>query len=200
MRQRAAIRHSLLLLLAAVLAGCVSRSPAPSLYQLTALAPQTATAGAAALALAIGPAQLPRVLERSQILRRASDHRLEQSEFERWAGPLDRELLRVLGDNLARLLGTERISVYPATPPFPVDYRVTLEVQQFDGVLGEAVTLRARWMLLGGEHGRAVAVRQFERRQEVHGRDYEAFVRAHSEALAALGEAIAATLAELTPR
>jgi uncharacterized lipoprotein YmbA len=149
------------------------------------------------MALAVGPAHLPRILDRTQIVTRASANRLEISEFQRWGGPLDRELLRVLGDNLGRLLGTDRVSVYPAEPAFPVDYRITLEVQQFDGVPGEAVTLRSRWTILEPRESKAVGVGQFELRQPTEGGGYEALVAAHSEAIAALSREIAAALEEL---
>lgn len=183
-----------LLCATAIVSGCMGRSPRPAFYTLTPIAAERPANNASPLALAVGPAQLPRILDRTQIVTRASAHRLEISEFQRWGGPLDRELLRVLGENLGRLLGTDRVSVYPAAPPFPVDYRVTLEVQQFDGVPGEAVTLRSRWMILDPGADTAVSVGQFELRQPTEGRDYEALVAAHSAAVAALSRTIADAL------
>ena len=55
--------------------------------------------------------------------------------------------LRVLGDNVASELQSDRVAVYPAEAAFAVDYRITLEVLQFDGVPGDSVTLRARWAI-----------------------------------------------------
>ena len=66
-------------------------------------------------------------------MTRSGENRLVYDESHRWGGSLEQDFLRVLGENLALLLNTERVAVYPIDPTFPIAYRVALDVQQFDG-------------------------------------------------------------------
>ena len=175
------------------LAACGS-SPTVTFY---ALSPGSVTAAGtdSGLAVAIGPAEFPRALDRSQIVTRSSNTRVTVDEFHVWAAPLESEFLRVLGDNVATELNSDRVVVYPMEPQYKVDYRVILDVVQFDGALGGSVTLRVRWTIT--QPGKApAAVGTFNNSQTVRGddQDYDALVAAHSAAIGELSEVISARL------
>ena len=154
-----------------LLAGCLSRTPVPVFYTLTAVeSPIAATAETDGPALAVGPASLPRYLDRPQIATRQGS-RVSYAPYNRWAATLESELLRVMGANLGRLLRTERVVVYPAEPRFPVAYRVTVEVEQFDGDPGGGVVLRARWAIARPRASKAAAIGSSEIRQPVASAD-----------------------------
>lgn len=187
-------RFALLLVLVALAGtGCLGRTPNVRYYALASLPDATpaGTRAATGLAVEVGPLTLPRPLERPQIVRRAADSELEYDEFHRWAASLDSELLRVLGDDLGTLLGSSRVVVYPADAPFPLDYRVRIDVQQLDGALGGEVVLRARWVVAPGAGGEAVAAEQTTVREPTEGVDHATFVAAHGRAVGALARAIA---------
>jgi uncharacterized lipoprotein YmbA len=193
-------KHSFGILLATVacallLMSC-SHSPSVQFYRLT---PTTASSSAAPLdlALMIGPAQFPRALARSQIVTRAGGNRVNVDEYHVWSAPLEYEFLRVLGDNIASDLQSDRIAVYPATPTFQVDYRILMDVLQFDGVPGDSVTLRVRWAIVPPE-GEALALGTFEKVQPIDASNdsYDALVAAHSAAIGELGRIITAKLRE----
>ncbi len=167
--------------------------------QFYSLKPTNSGSSAAALylALSIGPAQFPRTLDRNQIVTRASGSRVNVNQFKMWSAPLQHEFLRVLGDNIGSDLQSDRIAVYPATPAFQVDYRILLDVVQFDGVPGDSVTLRVRWVV-APPMGEAVAVGTFEKVQPTAGDDsYNALVAAHSAAIGELARTLTAKLREL---
>jgi uncharacterized lipoprotein YmbA len=174
-------------------------SPSPRFYSLDAT---LAGSGETPLdiALAIGPAQFPRELARKEIVTPAGGSRVEVNQFRLWSAPLEYEFLRVLGDDIARDIQSDRIAVYPGEPAFSIDYRIRFEVLQFDGVPEDSVTLRVRWVIAppGSE---AVAVGTFEHTQPVvqdaNGDPYNALVAAHSAAIGALARDISAQLREL---
>ncbi len=173
------------------LAGCLSRTPVPVFYTLTAVEPPVAAgAGSDGLALAVGPASLPRYLDRPQIVTRQGN-RVSYAEYRRWAATLESELLRVMGANLGSLLRTNRVVVYPLEPRFPVAYRVTVQVEQFDGNPGDAVVLQARWAIARPRASEPAAIGSSEIRQPVASAGDDDFVQAHSEAVGALSREIA---------
>jgi len=126
----------------------------------------------------------------------------------------------VLGLDLTRRLGSERVSVYPASPEWPVDARVAVEIERLDARLGEAVELEGRFTLVGtggsapaaafdagededatgAEDGdarppagaRLLAARRVALREPVEDDGFEALVAAHSRLADALAREIAA--------
>jgi uncharacterized lipoprotein YmbA len=118
-------------------------------------------------------------------------------EYNVWAAPLEAAFLRVLGDDIAAELGSDHVAVYPVEAPFQVDYKVLLDVLQFDGVLGDSVSLRVRWVVM--QSGAAVTVKTFNNTQAVAEGDksYDALVAAHSVAIGELIQVITAELLRL---
>lgn len=179
-------------------AGCVGKSPRVSYYTLSPMA-AIDTGPPDELAIAVGPADFPRALDRPQIATRIGPNRVEYDEFRRWAGTLTEDFLTVAGTNLGRLLGTDRIVVYPAPPSFDVDYRVLFDVIRFDAEAAGGVTLEARWTLLAGNSGKALDVGTFATTVAADADDYEARAAAHSEAIAALCREIAQEIRRQPP-
>jgi uncharacterized lipoprotein YmbA len=188
-----------------LMAGCAGASPPVDLYTLSALersAGQTELdKSEKPLAIVVGPASFPESLDRPQIVTRKGPNRLHANEFQRWGGPLQENFLRVLGENLSILLATSRVVVFPADAPFPVDFRVLLQVQQFEGSLGKEAVLNARWSVSRtGDGDRAVRVVQSLIREPVASAGYEALVAAESKVLTALSREIAETISSLAKR
>jgi hypothetical protein len=186
---------------ALLLGGCLGRSPTPEFYSLRATEPSAtvATAGSTGVAVGVGPVRLPRYLERPQLARRAGESEIVYDEFRRWAGGLDAELLRVVGANLAALLETQRVVVYPAEAPFPLAFRVQIDVERFEPGPGDEVTLNARWVVTPGGPGDALAVERTDVVQAARSGGAADLAAAHSAAAAALSRAIADRLRTLTP-
>ena len=189
----------------ALVTGCAGTSAPVELYTLSALersAGQTdPDQSDQALAIAVGPASFPEFLDQPQIVTREGPNRLRSDEFHRWGGSLQGEFLRVLGENLSILLGTSRVVVFPADPPFPVDVRVMLQVNQFEGTLGQDVVLNARWVVVRtNEKERAFRTRQSLFREPVASADYDALAAAKSRTVTSLSREIADTIKSLTKR
>ncbi|MDH3454674.1 MAG: PqiC family protein [Desulfuromonadales bacterium] len=193
-----ALRLFLMLIFVALLAGCV-RTPPVSYYQLSSRSDAVDVAGPAAsgqgFAVGLGPVQLPEYLERIQLVSRTSANQLQIMGDQRWAEPLATAMPRVLGEDLALLLGNARILRHPWVRSQPVDRQVLVEILQFEGGPERAALLTARWSLLDGA-GKPLLAGQRSSFQVDAASGTEGLVAALSEALWRLAGEIAVRLGE----
>ncbi|HEY8156066.1 MAG TPA: PqiC family protein [Myxococcota bacterium] len=188
------------LVLAALAVGCFGATPQPDFYTLSAAsgaASGPALASRPELGLAVGPIDFPRYLDRAEIVRRDGSHQLILADDHRWGGSLRSDILRVVADDLGRLLGTARVAIYPAEPRFPAAFRVLLDIREFEGIAGGTVVLRVRWTIAGAGDGRALAVEESRIEQPVVSTSIEDLVSAESAALGTLNRQIAERIAAL---
>jgi len=185
-----------LVMFVVAVAGCTSTADPTRYYVLTAAkapdVPRPAATGQRELRVGLRSVDLPRHLERPQIVTRASGNRLEVSEFQHWGAPLRHTVPAILAENLSRLVPTDQIAVFPWGRGFVPDAQVVVEVTELEGTLGGAAVLAARWRILGrsGEQP-TTGVSRFS---EPVGADYESLVAAHSRLIGALGRDIADAL------
>lgn len=145
------------------------------------------------LMLGIGPIVVADYLDRSQIVVRESDTRLELAEFDRWAGNPAKEIQRVLGANLATLLGTEQVAHYPWRSGITPDMTVEATIERFEYSQDGNVRLVAGWQVLADNGRRIVAFRR-STLQAKSGSGYADISKALSGLLAELSAQIAAEI------
>jgi uncharacterized lipoprotein YmbA len=194
LRERLATRRAIAIAATVLALGCLGRSPQVRFYAISAVQ-GTAPDRASDLAIGVGPLSLPRYLDQPQLVTRVHGSRLAYDEQNRWAGGLESNVLRALGDDLSARLGTQRVVVYPAAAPFPLDYRVTLDIFQFDGRPGGELVLRARWIVHDGSGEAGPWSAESEIRHPLPDGDVESLVAAHAVALGELAGEIAARIA-----
>jgi len=199
MMKRHIMRNLLLSLLAIGLAGCFGMTPRAVYYTLSPMErsgnPPPPPAGDQ-LAVGIGPVKFPDELDRPAIVTRNGRNRLEVNEFRRWGGSLERNVTRVMEENLAMLLKTDRVMSRPWERYFQPDVRIALDIRQFDGRLGEYASLNATWTILRTGSDAPLLVRRTIIQEAVTGEGYDGLVDAQSRTLAGLCRDIAAALAE----
>ncbi|HTY17741.1 MAG TPA: PqiC family protein [Myxococcota bacterium] len=186
-------------LAAAIGSGCFG-SAMPHFYTLSSASGAASGAPVASLpelGLAVGPLEFPRYLDRPEIVTRDGDHRLVVADAHRWGGSLGTDILRVVADDLGRLLGTARVVIYPTEPRFEARYRVLLDIREFEGVPGEKVALRVRWTIASLPDGAAVAVEESSLEQPIASTSYADLVAAQSTVLRTVTRQIAERLAAL---
>jgi uncharacterized lipoprotein YmbA len=186
-------------LVAAFATGCLGgATPTPEYFTLSGVAPSDGAPVAARpeLGLVLGQIDLPRYLDRAELVTRTGEHGLRVWNLVRWGGSLRTDIARVVADDLARLLGTERIAVYPAEARFPVSYRVLLELTELGSAPGHPVVLRARWTIAGAD-GLALAVGATNLEQPPASPSWADYVGAHRSALGAVTREIAERIAAL---
>jgi uncharacterized protein len=183
-------RHVVPLALLTLAATSCGRSAIARFYTLDSVA--TPDAGPlASYAIVVGPVTVPSSVDRPEFVVQVTPNRVAVDEFNRWAGPLDESIARVVAGDLATQLGTPRVAAAPAAN-FDAAFRVTINVQRFDSIPGREVVVDAVWSVRGAKgaarSGRTVA------REAVTDSSFDALAAAHSRALATVSGDIASAI------
>ncbi|MGD8254705.1 MAG: PqiC family protein [Syntrophobacterales bacterium] len=188
-------------LLLLFLLGACSSTPPVAYYTLNTLPERQQEIPAEVMddtiAIGVGPVEFPKFLDRPQIVTRKSQNQIEVSEFNRWAGSFPGDFSKVLAKNISILLPTDRVAVYPWGDQFTPTYQIKLEVEQFDGQLGESVVLDVTWMVTDQEGTNTLVVRKSRVEEAVLDKTYEALVEAKSNGLVTLSRTIVEELRKL---
>ena len=180
--------------------GCAS-SPPSRFYLLSPLdtprAEMKPSADERCFSIGIGPVRIPEYLNQPKIVTRGSANQLKLAEFDRWSEGLNGNISRVLAENLSALLCTKAITIFPWRGGIPLDCRIELDVQRFDGTLGGDVSLEAWWRLLSGDGKTLLQSKQTILSEPSGSGDYESLVRAHSRALEKLSREVAEAIKTL---
>jgi uncharacterized lipoprotein YmbA len=179
----------LIALVAAAAAGC-STTPA-RFYSLASTATADGTPATSA-AVMVGPVTIPASVDQPEFVVQVAPNRVEVNEFNRWVAPLNDAIARAVAGDLVVLLGTPEVATAQLAN-FTPDYRVTIDIQRFESIQGDAALVEAVWTVrktAGGEtrSGRTVA------REPVQGQGFDALAAAHSRAIAKLSADIAAAI------
>ena len=179
-------------ILVALAAGCAS-SPS-RFYTLSAtVAPVTATSK---VSVAVGPVTVPAAVDQPQIVVSTGANQVMFDEFNRWASPLQDNIARVVAENLVAALGTPRVTLFPQTLNSDADFRVVIEVRNFDSTPGKSAALDAVWTVRRTKDGKSETGRTSVR-EPVQEASYEALAAAHSRAVARMSQDIADTVKRL---
>lgn len=178
--------------------GCMYRSQTPQLYTLKPLKrPEAAYNFISKFMVSVGPVIMPDHLKRSQVVIRTSENQVSFSEFHKWAGSLKDDTKRVLAENLGILLegagGTVSTDDILGEP----DYRVTVNINRFEGNPGDFVFLNAVWSIKDQKNRKIIYGAKTVFKQKVHGNQLLDMVNAQSLSLEALSIEIAAEIKKL---
>jgi len=184
-----------------LLAGCRGPATPIEFYTLTPLVGITEADKSAGLgndvAVGVGPLQIPKLIDRPQIISRTDANRISVDEFHRWGGSLYEDFLIVLTLNLAELLGTNQVAAFPWEEYFDPDYRIYMEVHQFEGRLGEYAQLNITWTITGRQPDDVKRVQHSVIKESVQSSGFDDFVAAKSRILSALSRELAQAIMEI---
>jgi len=142
----------LLVILVAVLTGCTGKSEPTSFYMLRSLEefPGLRPAGSD-ISVLVGPVSVPTYLDRSQIMARQEGVEVIVHDFDHWAEPLDKNVKRVLIDNLSAFLGTAMVYDFENSRSPDTDFQLQVEVSRFDYTKQGTAVFIAFWTLYDAE-------------------------------------------------
>ena len=175
-----------------VLATACSSDPA-HFYTLSATA--TPAAATSTLTVAVGPVTVPAAVDRPQIVVSTGANQVSIDDFNRWAAPLQDNLVRVVAENLATMLGTPRVTLYP-TLATNVDFRVQIDIRNFESAPGKYALLDAVWTVRRMKDGKSETGRTSVRETIVES-GYDALAAAHSRGVARMSQDIATAVRAL---
>lgn len=141
--------------------------------------------------LGVGPVRFPAYLGRGQLATRVAPSRVEYSEQARWAESPETDFTRTLASNLAMLLQTDSVLVYPWFKMPPFDYVVGVDVIRFEATADGGAVLKVLWAVKDGETQAYLHVRESDIREEATSAGAEASVEALSRALGTLSRQVA---------
>ena len=146
-----------------LLSGCLGTHPVKT-NQLYVLNPVEETKslvkgmeGLPLLSVEITSLRLPQYLEKPQIITRSHQNQLIMAEYHQWGGNLRKNMIRVMAQNISRLLDTPKVSMAPFRPSPAPDFCVDVEVMGFEADGLGQVKFSAQWRL--GGNGKTLTTR-----------------------------------------
>lgn len=186
-------RH-LACIVATTLLGACSSAPPAQHVTLDDGRPWTAKSSPVP-SVAVVRANVPERIDRPQLVFRTAGNQVTLSERYRWAEPLRREIPRLIANDLGELLDSNQVAALPASG-FDADFKLTLDFQQLEAVVGQGVDVDVLWRL--EHHGGMVYLGRSSFRQPLDvgaSDDYLALVAAQRQALRRVAEGIAGMIA-----
>lgn len=194
-------RHPTSLILCLLISGCSLLAPVEThdrFFTLTSTPSVVpAPAGGPVVVYGLGPVTLPAYLDRNEIARRISSTEVEYVSGDRWAEPLATNVTSVLQQDLANLLGTARVIMFPWPQDAAVTYQVEVGISRFDVDTGGHAQLIARWAIKDSREKRYVMLRDSSLSHAGQANDTPAAVAALSTLLGELSAEIATALRTL---
>jgi hypothetical protein len=140
--------------------------------------------------LAVDPVSIPGLVDRPQMVISVGANEVQIDEFNRWASPLRDNLTRIIAIDLVGLLGTADLSTSQASSSADPAYRIAVDVQRIDSVLGQTAALDAIWTVrathrTASKRGHSIVT------EAVVDNSYDALAAAHSRAVGRLSMDIA---------
>ena len=183
---------SLAIMVAALCAGC-SSAPKERFYTLAPVSAATPPAAAAAqprTSVAIGPVRLPDAVDRPQMVVREGPNRVEILEQQRWAGSLRGEIGRALAAGVGERLPDVQVSAGDSQAGRSAAYRVAVDVERFDAVLNDSVSVQALWTVRQ-QDGTQVASGRYSASEPTGPGAYDAIAAAYARTLGGMSGVIA---------
>jgi uncharacterized lipoprotein YmbA len=171
----------------------LAQAPAPTAERTaTASTAESGVGQTTNVSVGVGPISIPTYLDRRQIVIRTGTDQLELSAFHRWAEPLEDGMARILAEEIAARVPTERVVTFPwrGVAARAIQYQVVVTVVRFDGLQGGDVTLDTRWRILDPD-GKEQAFRRSTVIETVKGQGHEPIVAAMTRAVVSLSREIA---------
>ena len=186
--------------LAVILSACAS-SPPTRLYVLEpTVTPRSSPAVVPAPRIAIDRVELPESLDHRGIFLHEARFRARRARLDRWAGPLDRNILSVLAEELVTLVPGADVTTYPWDTPPPVDYTVHVRVRDFAAAPGDTVVLSVVWTITKDRGSSPVARREAVYAVPRRGPGILPVVEAMSRALGEFAQDIAKGIPRISKR
>ena len=107
----------------------------------------SSTAGTAVTPVHVGSITIPGEIDRMQLVNRIDANRLQVSDMDRWAAPLDEMIRRTLAADLAARMPAGAVSNLGESRPGQKRRVLSVDIQEFHGATDCSVTLRAAWIV-----------------------------------------------------
>ena len=186
------ILSALLISITLFLAGC-GTSPKTQIYILNTIDRDISVPASDAqkIIIKVGPISIPDTLDQEPIVTRTGSNTLLADEYNRWSGNFQKDIQRILGENISILLPNSQMILGRETALLADDFQVIINVREFDGELAGVVTLNVDWTVARKGKNKTITVKKSVLQENSSGTDYASYVATQSRLLAKLSEEIA---------
>ena len=146
------------------------------------------------LSLGVGPVEIPRMLNRPQIVYRKNSNEVILSEQNQWAGSLREEIQDTLIEQIIQRTGSHKIIHYPWPSDMQPAFVSRIHIDRLDGELGKKVILEAHWDLIKRNSKELIATRKSHHSVSLTSDDFLSYVVAQQSALIILADEIVTEL------
>jgi uncharacterized lipoprotein YmbA len=197
------LSYPVILLLITLASGCIGKNTQIHQYTLEdrVLAPMAAPpVFTDNRMILIGPVILPGQYVGSSIVTRSGTAVIKSSTIHLWAAPLDEQIAALISNQLATLLQSNNVAVYPGPRFADRSLQVELTMDRFSGSPGEDFTCSLTWTINDLQTRKIVRRERFTLTVPVTGNSYQEYVAAASVLLARFSsKVLAPALADLAP-
>jgi uncharacterized lipoprotein YmbA len=189
-----------MILLAGLLVAC-STSPPAQFYTLTPEAygaSESITTVRFAHSIAVGPVSVPEAVNRPQFVVRTGPNRVVVLESHRWAESLRSGIAESVAGYLSRDLDGARVTPMTQSAASTAQFDVSIDVQRFDMIVGEAAAMEVVWTIKprAGESAPITGRSNVREQVQSSADPYDALVAAQVRVLAGVSREIAAKLTQ----
>lgn len=181
---------------AAVSISACQSLPADRFYTLSAsegTAPPHPVRETQAYSIAVGPATIPEMIDRPQLVVRRGQNEVAVIDQHRWAEPLRTGIPRAIAAELRARLTDAQVMTSASSASRDATYRILLDIERFESNPGTGVTIHAVWRIRQGT-ANVLVTRQSRIDEPVSSDGYDELVSAHGRALAEIGKQMADAL------
>ncbi len=180
--------------LAVLLGGCASTKTQNHYYTLAVPAPEPSIENIRnpRLVMVLQPVKLPVQVDRSQMVLKLDEHRVQVLETHRWSQPLKYEISQALVSQLTLALPEYQVYASARQLKTQPDAVMMLEILQFDSAQGVAATVEVRWTIQP-QNEKQVSFNGYSKIEvPVTGDGLAALVEAHAAAISEISRQVAA--------
>lgn len=181
------------------LIACSATSPSPRLYLLHAVEERSAGERDTSPTIIVGPITLPEHLNRKGILTRAEQYEVKVAEFDRWAEPLEDNIISTIAENLAAMVPSDHVINYPSELSSRADFTIRAQVLAFGTEVNGDAILNIIWEIVDSS-GNVMELKNTHYRKSRQTDDMPSTVAAMSYVLGQLSHDITAVLQQHTAR
>jgi len=139
--------------------------------------------------IAVGPIHVPEMVDRPEMVVREAPNRVKVLEEHRWAQSLKSGIARVLAADLDMNLNEAQVVSAEDYASRNANYRITVDIESFDAMPGDSVTVDAMWTVFDAG-GKPLKTVRSAAREPLKENDYAAIAAAYSQALSAIANDI----------
>ena len=185
-------------ILTMALCSCTS-SPKTTFYTLTTIVEKEnslSNVDGQRKIIGVGPVEIPKLMDRDQIVTEDGMNQVHLAEFHQWGAPLNDNISRVVAQNLGALRSDDIVYAYPWAAYDLIEIRIVLNFLDIELSPGKRAALDANWAIINERNQKILKYGRSRVDRPLVAASYNEAIRGLSLALGQLSHELAQALQE----